>query len=315
MYPESETINKTHKSRAQRWLWRAALAAVLPALIAGATLAQAAEMSRVAVADGVELAVKVDGKGPVPVVFIHGYSMSMAVWEKVVGQFPASRYTTYTYDLRGFGDSSKPETGYKQSQHAQDLLALMDRLALRRAVIVGHSLGATIGQEFAVRFPQRVLALVTADGNARNQPPRGADEAIRQRANAYGTREQNAKVLEATIPRYFDPRNADPADIRRFVDIALKASTTALREQLIDVYAAPQLDPEAYRSMRFPVLAIHGALDPFSPIANAVAISDIVPEGEVALVARTGHSPMWERPEAWARAVLDFLERRLPATR
>lgn len=301
-----------HGSLAARLLRAATLGlAFMAAAVGGAT--QAAELRKVAIGDGVELAVKVEGRGPVPVFFLHGYSLSMDTWDKVIGRFPAQRYTTYAYDLRGFGDSSKPATGHSMAQHARDLAALMDRLQVPRAVLVGHSLGGAISQEFATLYPQRVLALVSSDAFARHLPLPGANDAIRKRAESFGTPEQNREILKSAVPRYFDPRNANPADIEKFIGIAAKSSAAALREQLIDAYAAPTLDVARYRALRMPVLAISGAMDTVVPVAQAIALSDVVPDAELVLVPRTGHTPMWERPEAWVQPVLDFLQRRVPA--
>ncbi len=294
---------------------RSAQALLLILMVAAAALwsgpGRAAEMRRVPVADGIELAVRVDGYGPMPVIFLHGYSLSMDTWDKVIRKFPSDRYTTYAYDLRGFGDSSKPDSGFTMNQHARDLAVLMDRLNLPSAVLIGHSLGGAIGQEFATLYPKRVLALVTSDAFARQLPLPGASDAIRARAGSFGSVEQNREILKGAVPRYFDPRNANPVDVERFLAVALKSSTPALRDQLIDAYAAPALDADKYRQLRIPVLAISGAMDNVVPVAQAIAVSDAIPDAELVLVPRAGHTPMWERPDAWGQAVLEFLGRRV----
>ncbi len=296
------------------WMRRMAAAGIctLAGLLATTpAAAQPAALQKIAIGDGVELAVRKSGSGPVPVFFLHGYSLSMDTWDKVIEHFPANRYTRYAYDLRGFGDSSKPDQGHTMQQHAKDLAALMDRLRVPRAVLIGHSLGGAISQEFAINNPGRTLAVVTSDAFARHLPLPGANDAIRKRADSFGTVEQNREILKGAVPRYFDPRNSNPADIERFLGIALKSSSTALRDQLIDAYAAPTLDADRYRQLRVPVLAISGAVDNVVPVAQAIAVSDIVPDAEIVLVPKAGHTPMWERPDAWLRPVLDFLSRRV----
>jgi pimeloyl-ACP methyl ester carboxylesterase len=301
-----------------RWtsMLAAALCAATCTLPATAQTAASAvpALQKIAVADNVELAVRKSGHGEVAVFFLHGYSLSMDTWDKVIDRFPAGRYTRYAYDLRGFGDSSQPDRGLTMQQHARDLAALMDQLQVKRAVLVGHSLGGAIGQEFAVTHPQRTLALVTSDAFARHLPLPGASDAIRQRAARFGTLEQNRELLKGAVPRYFDPRNVRPADIERFLAIALKSSTIALRDQLIDAYSAPALDAGRYRELRVPVLAVSGAVDLVVPVAQAIAVSDIIPDAEITLVPKAGHTPMWEQPDAWLRPVLEFLDRRV-ATR
>jgi pimeloyl-ACP methyl ester carboxylesterase len=280
-------------------------------LVPLATAGQAADSLKIKIDGDIELAVQKHGHGPIPVVLIHGYSLSLATWDKVVPLFSADKYTTYAYDLRGFGDSSKPASGFNYRQHASDLHELLKALKIDRAVIIGHSIGGQIGQEFVLRYPNEALALVTSGALARSLSPAGYTDAIRARVNSYGNPEQNRKVLEVAVPRYFDPRNVNNDDIERFVAIAMKSSTVALQEQLIDIFSAPALSLDQFRAITVPVLAISSSADPIGTIAQAVALTDVIPSSELAVVERAGHSPMWERPEAWMQRVLPFLDRRL----
>ena len=68
------------------------------------------------------------------------------------------------YDLRGRGESDKPEKGYSLAHHCDDLDGLLDHLGLRKAVVIGHSLGAHIALRFAATRPARVSRLVLVDG-------------------------------------------------------------------------------------------------------------------------------------------------------
>jgi pimeloyl-ACP methyl ester carboxylesterase len=152
---------------------------------------------------------------------------------------------------------------------------------------------------------------VTSGSLARSLPPTGYTDAIRERVNSYGTPEQNRKVFESAIPRYFDSRNVSKDDLERFIAVAMKSSTVALREQLIDIFSAPALNLDELRAITAPVLVISSSADPIGTVAQAVALTDVVPGSELAVVERAGHSPMWERPDAWMQRVLPFLDRRL----
>jgi pimeloyl-ACP methyl ester carboxylesterase len=121
-------------------------------------------MMRVAVKD-VSLAVAEwpgPTKGPA-VVCIHGLTANHTCWASVADVLsPAHRLIAY--DLRGRGESDKPERGYSLALHGEDLLGLLDHFGLRRAVLVGHSLGAHIAVRFAASHPERVAKLVLVDG-------------------------------------------------------------------------------------------------------------------------------------------------------
>jgi len=102
------------------------------------------------------------GRGPA-VVAIHGLTSNHTVWYPIADALGGS-HRLIAYDLRGRGDSDKPPTGYSLAHHAADLLGLLDRFGLDRAILMGHSLGAHIGVRFATLHPERVAKLVLFDG-------------------------------------------------------------------------------------------------------------------------------------------------------
>jgi pimeloyl-ACP methyl ester carboxylesterase len=125
-------------------------------------------MARVRV-NGVSLAVhEWPGKGPA-VVCVHGLTANHTCWASIA-DILSPDYRVIAYDLRGRGDSDKPERGYSLQIHCKDLADLLDGLNLKRAVIAGHSLGAHIGLAFAVTFPRRVSKLVLVDGGIDVRP-------------------------------------------------------------------------------------------------------------------------------------------------
>jgi non-heme chloroperoxidase len=88
----------------------------------------------------IELYYEDHGSGA-PVVLIHGYPLSSKAWDKQVPVLLDMGRRVITYDRRGFGKSSQPVTGYEYDTFAADLNSLMEKLDLRDAVIVGHSMG------------------------------------------------------------------------------------------------------------------------------------------------------------------------------
>jgi pimeloyl-ACP methyl ester carboxylesterase len=106
-------------------------------------------------------------KGPAPkgpaVICIHGLTANHVCWASVADvHSPAHRLVAY--DLRGRGESDKPDKGYSLAIHGEDLEALLDQFKLKKAILVGHSLGAHIALRFAATRPQRVERLVLIDG-------------------------------------------------------------------------------------------------------------------------------------------------------
>src|SRR6266496_172778 len=75
-----------------------------------------------------------------PLLFLHGWPEFWLTWEPVMARL-ADRYRLIAPDLRGFGDSDKPDGPFGPDQHAADMLALMDALDLKQAGVVGHDVG------------------------------------------------------------------------------------------------------------------------------------------------------------------------------
>ena len=95
------------------------------------------------------------------IVFIHGFSFDSSTWKHQMQHF-ADKYATLVYDARGFGKSSLPDGPYLP---ADDLCELLDFLEIRKAHIVGLSMGGGIATEFTLKYPDRVLSLSLFDSD------------------------------------------------------------------------------------------------------------------------------------------------------
>jgi len=102
------------------------------------------------------------GGGPA-VVAIHGLTSNHTAWYPIADVL-AGRHRLIAHDLRGRGNSEKPDKGYSLAEHSADLLGLLDHFGLARAIVMGHSLGAHIGVHFASHHGDRVTKLVLVDG-------------------------------------------------------------------------------------------------------------------------------------------------------
>jgi len=111
----------------------------------------------------VELAIGRAGEGDDPVVCLHGITAQHRAFNAAARHLGPSRGLV-GMDLRGRGDSDKPESGYGLEEHASDVVRVLDHLGLESAVLVGHSMGAFVALKTALMFPDRVRALVLLDG-------------------------------------------------------------------------------------------------------------------------------------------------------
>ncbi len=111
----------------------------------------------------VDLSIGRAGEGPDPVVCLHGITAHHRAFNAAARYLGPSRGLVGV-DLRGRGDSDKPESGYSLRAHAADVVRVLDHLGLESAVLVGHSMGAFVVLKIALAFPDRVRALVLLDG-------------------------------------------------------------------------------------------------------------------------------------------------------
>ena len=111
----------------------------------------------------VNLALARAGDGPDPLVCLHGITAQHRAFNGLARNLVPA-YSLAAVDLRGRGDSEKPESGYGLDTHASDAIRTLDHLGLETTVLVGHSMGGFVALQTALRHPDRVRALVLLDG-------------------------------------------------------------------------------------------------------------------------------------------------------
>lgn len=104
----------------------------------------------------------VDAGSGAPVVLLHGFPETSYAWRQQIPVL-AQHYRVIAPDLRGYGETEKPSTGYDKRTMANDLCALLDSLGIERIALVGHDRGARVATRFAKDHPQRLERLVVMD--------------------------------------------------------------------------------------------------------------------------------------------------------
>ena len=154
-----------HLAAAARLLASARI--VVVALVAAASLsvsspaAAQAPQSRFADVNGVKLHYLVAGKGD-PVILVHGYAETSHMWLPLIKELQKD-HLVIAPDLRGFGDSSMPESNYTKAVMAQDIHALAQSLKLDHVRIVGHDIGLMVAYAYAAQYPAEVDRIALMD--------------------------------------------------------------------------------------------------------------------------------------------------------
>ena len=116
---------------------------------------------RFANVNGVRLHYLIAGKGD-PVILLHGYAQTSRMWRPLIVELSRT-HTVVAPDLRGFGQSSKPNSGFEKKAMAQDIHALAMLLGYERASIVGHDIGLMVAYAYAAQYPNQVDRIVLMD--------------------------------------------------------------------------------------------------------------------------------------------------------
>ena len=139
-----------------------AIASLVLALVSSTCAAQATKIEeRFADVNGLKMHYLVAGKGA-PVILLHGYAQNSHMWRPLMKEL-AQTHLVIAPDLRGFGDTTKAETGYDKKTMAQDVHALAQSLGIKKAGVAGHDIGLMVAYAYAAQFPAETEKLVVMD--------------------------------------------------------------------------------------------------------------------------------------------------------
>jgi pimeloyl-ACP methyl ester carboxylesterase len=244
------------------------------------------------------------------VVLIHGYTDSARDWVPML-PYLSKRYRLILVDIRGHGQSSKPECCYTRIDFAYDIKLLLDALGVQKADIVGHSLGSIISQTFAEYWPERTahVVLISSTGGSppdRPKKPPQFDFAAEIR--------QLKEPIEADSPfmiAWWDsPTPVDPDFIRRqrkdAAGIPLRVWLAVLDQALPTDNLYGDLQSSLPR-LKAPTLLIWGSKDPIMEEDVRQSLRDALPKAKVKIFDGLGHNPFWEDPRGVAEVINTFL--------
>jgi pimeloyl-ACP methyl ester carboxylesterase len=249
-----------------------------------------------------------DPSGP-PVVLIHGYTDSARDWVPLM-PYLSKRFRLILVDIRGHGQSSKPECCYTRLDFAYDIKLLLDSLGIRRADLVGHSLGSIIAQTFAEFWPEKTrrVVLISSTGG---RPPVMAPPKFDFAAEIRKLKEPIEPDSPFMIAWWDSPTPVDPDFIRRqrkdAAGIPLRVWLAVLDQGLPSDNLYGDLQ-STLPKLAAPTLLIWGSKDPIMEEPMRKTLIDALPKAKVKVFEGLGHNPFWEDPEAVAATVNAFLE-------
>lgn len=258
--------------------------------------------------DGSWIRYRVVGSGP-PALLVHGLLSSSRIWESLAERL-SERFTVYSVDLRGFGESDKPLSGYGVRHGSRVLHAFCSHVGLSNMAIVGHDVGGDMVVKLASDHPElaKSVTLVATPAN---------DEQIDLPTTLWLATLPVIGPLFYVLGQYaglirklwLRPFVSDKRDLpEELVEDSAASSPAALRSTFNTVkreISRERLARQA-RQFRAPVLLIAGEEDQIVDPQSVETWAANAPNSEVAVLESCGHLPMIELPEEFNARVLSF---------
>jgi pimeloyl-ACP methyl ester carboxylesterase len=259
--------------------------------------------------EGVWVRYRVSGGGPA-VVLVHGWLSSSRIWEQLAGRL-AQRFTVYSLDLSGFGESDKPLSGYGIRNGSRLLYAFCAHFGLTHANVIGHDLGGAMAVKLAADHPDVVGRLVVisapADENQIDLPTMLWLVTLPVLGPIFYYLGRTARPVRRLWMR---PFVADPVDLTEEVVDDAGRSTPAAVSKTLSVgrreISRGRLARQA-RIIKIPLLVVAGEDDQIVDPQSVGVWAGGVDKAEICLIDECGHLPMIERIAEFNAQILAFL--------
>jgi pimeloyl-ACP methyl ester carboxylesterase len=262
--------------------------------------------------NGVRLYYEEAGRGT-PIIFVHEFAHDMRGWEPQIRHF-SRRYRCIAYNARGYPPSEVPKAGSKYSQAiaTDDIANVLRYLKIRKAHVIGCSMGGFAALHFGLRYPRMALSVTSIGVGYGSDPDKGRQfrrdtEAMARRFDELGTAEA-VKVYQIG-PARVQLQNKDPRGFREFCRLFAGHSALGSANTLRGIQARR---PTVYslenklRRMKVPTHMIAGDEDN-NCLEPGIFIKRVCPAARLTVVAATGHEVNQEEPDLFHHITDEFL--------
>jgi 3-oxoadipate enol-lactonase len=257
--------------------------------------------------EGIELHYERDGGGE-PLLLIQGMSGTRLAWGEPFLTALGGSFECIRFDNRGIGLSGQTEEPFTIADLAADTVALLDRLELESAHVLGISMGGMVAQELALAHPGRVRTLAIGCSYCGGPGSKLMDPADFQvLAEALASADQDA-VFRAMWELNLSP--AFRADDSRYAAFAEMAVATPVPRRTVELQMQAILGHDTgsrLPGLEIPTLVLHGTVDRVLPYDNGPLIASLVPGSRLDTLEDVGHMFWWEQPERSAELLTGFV--------
>jgi len=251
--------------------------------------------------DGLKIVCECRGRGDTALLFLHGWCGDREYWKNQVNVF-APEYRVVTLDQAGHGESGKDRQEWTVSSLADDVESVVNALDLKRVILVGHSMGGSIGLAAAKRLPGRVVAVVGVD-TLQNAEFKFPDETVQKLLNGFAT--DFPKSVKGMFAQLL-PEQTNSGLVEAL------GSTAAAQDKKMAVALFSDLVRQdtgtLMRGAKVPVRCINsaGGYPFYNP--TTVEINRKYADYRAVFIENVGHYPMLEKPAEFNRQLRAVLE-------
>jgi pimeloyl-ACP methyl ester carboxylesterase len=251
--------------------------------------------------NGIGIHIEDQGTGDPALVFLHYWGGSSRTWKHVTAPL-AKSYRTIAIDHRGWGESDAPKTGYSLADHANDAIGVIEALALRRYILVGHSMGGKVALLLASRQPKGLAGLILV-GSSMPTPLVIPAEMQEKMRTAYSTREN----VEMSIDQVLTAKLLNAEDREQVIADSLRGAPPA-QEAWPASSSQEDISPSV-SAISIPTLVIAAELDRVDSVETTKSeLLSRIPGAALHVVPGTGHLSPLESPMDLVRLIKLFVK-------
>ena len=251
--------------------------------------------------DGVSISFDNKGEGEPAIILVHGWSNTRVIWDAQVSHF-SEKYQVIAVDLPGFGKSGNNRSEWTIASYGEDISTIIQQLNLKKVVLVGFSLGASIVIEAANKVPDHVIGIVLVDDlhmvEMQIPPPMAhfLDSTMMDLINN--------PTKEKLVGGGFFKNNVDSA-YHRILTILEGASHIGWRESLAGhINWRNDHCTNSIQAVKAPIIAINSDMQP----TNVEAFRKYAPTFKAKIVEDVGHVIMWDNTEEFNRLLEESIQ-------
>jgi 3-oxoadipate enol-lactonase len=255
--------------------------------------------------NGIDINYKLEGEGDETIVLVNGLADDLETWAFQMDDLLGAGYRVLRFDNRGIGASSAPPGPYTTKLFAEDAKALVDELGITGLHLVGVSMGGMIAQEYALAYPGDLRSLTLACTYAAPGP--FCSRMFSMWADMAPKLGVPFVMRDVTLWAFTVPFFEEQEETLREFEAEMAQMSQPVETYLAQLSSIQTHDTVArLGEIRVPTLVLAGAEDILIPVRLSRRLHEGIP-GSVWQTTPGGHACLWETPQPFNRAVLDFI--------